>query len=199
MNREDPATTPEGSNGQKSRRNAYAALLNQQRQAYPQQPCQLTFYIFNSTWNILKPTESQLKKNKQPPQLIIDSTTGFVLPTKDDQTTAPSFLLNGQWYSAHRKLHVVQIRPYVPLNVDDETSAFSTLLLHTIWPPSGEDGILFPGMTAVETLKTWDNDGHLPQYVKTMLGRISFSEARWRETGEGKSVGMKKQNTHTHN
>jgi hypothetical protein len=50
----------------------------------------------------------------------------------------------------------------MPVDHNDERSAYSTLLLHTPWPEAGESGLLKQGSSAVEALSHIMQSENLP-------------------------------------
>ena len=75
---------------------------------------------------------------------------------------------------------VINVCPFIPINNDDERSAYSTLLIHTPWPEGGEDSLLDTEASAVTQLRTIIDSDCIPQYVFPMLKQqktsTNFSE-----------------------
>ena len=70
---------------------------------------------------------------------------------------------------------VINICPYIPINNDDEDSAYSTILIHTPWPLGGEDYLLDDEESAVSRLRSLIESDEIPQYVSPMLKQQRLS------------------------
>lgn len=77
-----------------------------------------------------------------------------------------------------RKPAVVSTCPFIPVDNNDETSAYSTLLLHTPWSNGGEAELINENSTAVDVLANLIQLSHLPEYVAPMLIRQAASTFR---------------------
>jgi hypothetical protein len=75
------------------------------------------------------------------------------------------------------KAAIVNTCPFIPIDNNEEDSAYATLLLHTPWPQQGEEHIVPEGSTAVETLRHLIESDQLPTYVKPMLNKQATSFA----------------------
>ena len=64
---------------------------------------------------------------------------------------------------------IVHACPFIPIDNQDEKSAYATLLLHTPWPPNGEDALYQENKTAVATLQRLLEENQIPSYVIPML------------------------------
>ena len=70
---------------------------------------------------------------------------------------------------------IVNTCPYVPIDNNDEKSAFATLLLHTPWSIEGENMLLHPEESAVKKLRTIIDSNKLPTYVLPMHQKQQIS------------------------
>ena len=61
--------------------------------------------------------------------------------------------------------NIVHLSPFTPVDESNEQSCFMMLLMHTIWPDIGEEGLLLGYTTAVEALRSIKQNGMLPKYV----------------------------------
>ena len=73
--------------------------------------------------------------------------------------------------------------PFFPVDNLEEKSAYATLLLHTPWPPDGEDAILRQNTTAVATLRRLIQSQEIPLYVLPMLNRQEIFETHISRNG----------------
>ena len=182
----DLPATQDGPRSQKGRRDAFATLVKHLSRSLPEgELCHLTFYAFTCTWSPVPATEKQIEANKEPPPRFELDDHGFVIDPEP-------FVLNGTWYTKHRRLHVVHLQPHIPLNAEDERSAYATLLLHSYWPRGDypEEHLLGNCKTAVDRLRqlvdSTDEHDRLPPYTLAMLDKVRHSQAMWNEAGEGK-------------
>jgi hypothetical protein len=81
------------------------------------------------------------------------------------------FVVNGVQFTKLKKLRMVNTCPFVPVDSNDERSAYVTWLLHAPWPPGGEDELIEPEATAVAMLLVLTNANKLPSYVQPKLQR----------------------------
>jgi DNA replication protein DnaC len=88
------------------------------------------------------------------------------------------FSVNGLQYNKLRKPAIVSTCPFIPVDNNDESSAYSTLLLHTPWSYDGEAQITNTNTTAVDILANLIQLNHLPEYVLPMLVRQAASTFR---------------------
>jgi hypothetical protein len=88
------------------------------------------------------------------------------------------FSVNGLQYNKLRKPAIVSTCPFIPVDNNDESSAYSTLLLHTPWSYDGEAQITNTNTTAVDILANLIQLNHLPEYVLPMLLRQAASTFR---------------------
>lgn len=88
------------------------------------------------------------------------------------------FTVNGLQFNKLRKPAIVSTCPFIPVDNNDETSAYSTLLLHTPWSIDGETKLINESTTAVDTLAKLIQQNQLPQYVVPMLVRQAVSTLR---------------------
>ena len=85
------------------------------------------------------------------------------------------FKINGLKYCKFSNPVVINICPFIPINNQDEDSAFSTILIHTPWPKEGEDYLLDNEVSAVNRLRTIIESDEIPQYVLPMLKQQQIS------------------------
>jgi hypothetical protein len=88
------------------------------------------------------------------------------------------FSVNGLQYNKLRKPAIVSTCPFIPVDNNDESSAYSTLLLHTPWSYDGEAQITNTNTSAVDILANLIQLNHLPEYVLPMLVRQAASTFR---------------------
>lgn len=87
------------------------------------------------------------------------------------------FTLNGNQFNKLAKPVIVNTCPFIPIDNNEEESAYATLLLHTPWPREGEGYIVPSGTTAVSRLKQLMGNNMIPTYVLPMLSRQATSSA----------------------
>ena len=71
---------------------------------------------------------------------------------------------------------VLNLSPFSTVDETNEQSCFALLLMHTVWPVSGESGLLRGYNTAVEAFQDAEAAG-LPEYVLPTIQRMSESQA----------------------
>ena len=155
-------------------RHAYAKLHQHQRSLSPDNNSSplFTFYEFMSTFRVTSDT-GKLKKPKKVYPFVIDS-NGFII-------NAETFVFERMKYTALRKRPVLNICPYIPIDMKKPSSAYSILLLYSDWGSKGEVGILNdmpdPQSRLQEIFST------LPDYVQKSIKVIQSSEERLADTG----------------
>jgi len=95
-------------------------------------------------------------------------------------------------FTRYRKPRVVALSPHVPVNTDDERSAYAILLVHLPWGSGGEKELLAAVAReggAVALLKIVMDEGRLPAYVKPCLEAMERAEANLRPTARGGADG----------
>lgn len=85
------------------------------------------------------------------------------------------FLHNGIKYCKLSNPVVINLCPFIPINNNDEDSAYSTILIHTPWPLGGEECLLDNESTAVSRLRAIIDSNCIPHYVLPMLKQQSIS------------------------
>jgi PIF1-like helicase len=93
------------------------------------------------------------------------------------------FSVNGLQFSKMAKPVIVNTCPFVPIDNNDEKSAYATLLVHSTWPIEGEEYLIHPEYTAVAKLKYIMDHNMLPSYVLPTLNRQQQSAAIAADTG----------------
>ena len=145
----------------------------------------LTFFAFLSIYSV----RSYSEKKPLGPNSKIEN--GICPPMKTDADgfiiSPKTFIYKGIYYEAHKKKAILRLAPNIPVNENDERSAYSTLLLYSNWGAKGMDSILLDVdgitiLTAVEKLQRIKST--LPEYVMKSLARTAHSEAMLANTGK---------------
>jgi hypothetical protein len=151
------------------KRNAYGALVQQQRSNFSGE-CHVTLFSLLTCYNIAKAKSEQKIQLLQPPLLIMDR-NGVIESSVENN----KFQIGDIVFTRMHKLCVVNLCPFVPLSYTDERSCYSTILVHTPWPIEGEESILGDCTSAVERLKILTESNLIPAYVKPALEMIQES------------------------
>ena len=72
---------------------------------------------------------------------------------------------------------MIHLSPYIALDLLQEDSAYSTLLLHHPWPNGDEGSIVLPEATAVTTFQDLQEGNLLLHHVHTLLSSIKEDDA----------------------
>ena len=88
-----------------------------------------------------------------------------------------SFQIDDIIYTKYKTKKVVNMSPHIPTDPDNERSAYSILLLHTVWPVLGERYLIDYFETAAKSLKAKIHQLTIPMYLHKMLKDITHSEA----------------------
>ena len=91
-------------------------------------------------------------------------------------------------YTARRKLDVLRMNPYIPVDETNERSAYSILLLHTDWGEGGEALLLGGCTTAVERLRNVKDT--LKPHVLRSLQKRAHSETMLATSGQPSASGF---------
>lgn len=155
------------------RRDAYAALVKQQRKKHGQ--CNITLFTLLTYYNL---SIAKRKSKKNGPALMQLKQDGTI-------TDPPNRFQLGMVVFIYRKdARVVNTVPFIPINWVDERSCYSILLLHHPWPTGGECALVNEeDITAVATLNRLRRDNLLLPYVIPMITRIETSEEIQRDQG----------------
>lgn len=152
------------------RRNAYGALVRQQRLNFGGE-CNITFFSLLTCYKITRATTFQKNSLLEPPLLTIDRNGVIVSSLQNNK-----FQVGDIVFTRMRKLCVVNLCPFVPLSHTDERSCYSTLLVHTPWPLEGECELLGESISAVAKLALMTSTQGLPPYVLPALAMIQESK-----------------------
>jgi hypothetical protein len=72
---------------------------------------------------------------------------------------------------------VINMAPYISIDLNDERSCYAILLLHVPWPDGGEEFIVNQGSTAVQTLQeARKRPGDVPPYLENLLTKQKLSQ-----------------------
>jgi DNA replication protein DnaC len=133
--------------------------------------CNVTIYSICTSYRIQKSLNQFNKKLDSPPLLIMDDIGIIQLNEKTKK-----FQVDNMIYTRLRKNSIVNVCPYVPFNLEEEKSCYSTLLIHTAWPMEGEKCLLLDCDSSIQRLKQLISEGGLPTYVQPMLIREQISQ-----------------------
>ena len=81
------------------------------------------------------------------------------------------FVIKDLQYNKYKKPVIVNTCPFIPVDNNDENSAYATLLLHTPWSCNGETALIEGYDTAVAKLFALNDAGRLPPYVAPMYDK----------------------------
>ena len=197
----DSAISSDG-NSHFAKRDAYSALvkfhlerfsnnIDENGEKLGENCCVVTFYSLRSDYTSKKIKCVQLDHSKSDRRkrglkeldhpLSIDPETGFI------QTSEKSFSAGGYEFTRRRKRAVIHLSPHIPINHDDDRSAYSLLLLHHVWPGGEEraltpDGNVMGSQTHFKALYKASNSDVGPgtfkllKHVNLVLNTISKSE-----------------------
>ena len=144
----------------------------------------LTFFAFLTVYSVkYRPADSKpfgpnskILINECPPMRT--DADGFIIAPK-------TFVLGTTYYSVMRTKAIVRLTPNIPVNEEEERSAFSTLLLYSSWGLHGVPSILLDddgnAISAVDKLKLIK--ATLPEYVTRSLARVLHSQQMLDGTG----------------
>lgn len=136
----------EGLSSNMGRRNAYNALMLQQRQDHG--TCYITFFCL-LTYNSLKKAPTEKSKRSKAPLLMTLNSTGTheinyikyhkhiiillfqIIIIGEIQNAPQKFQVGEIVYGRYRRPIVVNMSPFVPIDDIDERSCYSILLMHT--------------------------------------------------------------------
>jgi len=152
------------------RRHAYFTLVHQQRNlpGNDDRTCHVSLFALFTSYSLRERKRSE--KIPEPKLLLLDD-NGFI---KD----AKRFSILETVFTVNRKKLIVNMSPFVPVNLDDERFCWAMLLLHVPWPEEGESGIIKTGNTAVQTLATHlESENSCPILLKNLIGKQERSQA----------------------
>jgi hypothetical protein len=168
---EETATAVDsGPNSAIGKRNAYGALVAQQYKNF-EGKCEVTFFSLLTSYTLSIASKVTGKVLEEPPYLKLDP-NGVIIRSSENG----KFQIGNIVYTSVRKLNVVNLCPFVPLSYNDERSCYSTLLVHSVWPMQGEDGLLCQSKTAVDRLRMIIETNQLPSYVIPSMEKVQKSK-----------------------
>ena len=177
----DEEPVKKGLNSHYGKRKAYESLSKYMWNTYNE--CHITFYSMLANFTCTSVgKEVPGKKTIPKPSLIKLNDSGNIV--EDDETISSisstsnqKFLVDGVIYTRRKKQAVINMCPYIAVNVNDPTSCYATLLLHVPWPVGGEDSIVNDPSEAVVALDNLrKKDFGLPKYVVPFLERVDKSQ-----------------------
>jgi len=152
------------------RRHAYFTLVTQQRNLLgnDDRTCHVSLFALFTSYSL---RERKYSENIPEPQLILLDENGFIKDPK-------RFSILDTVFTVNRKKLIVNMSPFVPVNLDDERFCWAMLLLHIPWPEEGESGIIRTGTTAVESLAAHlKSEANCPILLKNLIEKQGRSEA----------------------
>lgn len=110
------------------------------------------------------------------------------------------FVIGMTVYTVYRKPMVIRMCPYIPVDHDDESSAYSTLLLHIPWPVGGEKMILRGHDNAVDALHELSStDGvATTKHTRAYFERMKFTDGVMHNVGESDAIYNDSEVVHDH-
>ena len=111
--------------------------MKQQRENYNGQ-CNVTLFSLLTCYSLTSKTSSTKPISSQPPLIIVNE-HGIILDSED----VHKFQLGNTVYTRYKKECVVNLRPFVAYNTEDERSCYSRLLVHIPWPSNSRGGTQF--------------------------------------------------------
>ena len=171
----DDEPVKKGINSHFGKRDAYEMLSKYMWTNFNQ--CHITFYAMLANFTISNKSKKQLL---EPSCLITLDDSGTVI----DDGNINKFSIGDIVYTRRIKNAVLNLCPYIPTDLMDETSCYAILLLHVPWPLEGEEYIRGDfSDSAVKQLqsilsKEADSPGLvLPKYVNPLLQRTQNSQS----------------------
>jgi len=144
---------------QLGKRDAYAALASQQVNLHGS--CEVTLFHVLTYYALSE--RGRREGVPEAPHLQMDD---IGAPAGD---VPDLFRVGDVVFKRYARARVVRMSPHVPLDNNNERSAYATLLLHAPW--TDEDSIVEDGSTAVVSLKDVREQGSLPAYVAAFQTR----------------------------
>jgi hypothetical protein len=170
----DPQMTAElkGPNSSIGRREAYQCFVKQQHQlARGDGPrrCFVSLFSLYSSYSVKMKGENDKSRIRPPPLLEIDDRGFIINPVR--------FLVGSYIFAVRRQKAIVNMSPFVPIDLGNERSCYTILLMHVPWPEGGEDFIVPADSTAVQMLIDIRKNGLAPKYLNDLLARQILSQA----------------------
>lgn len=137
-------------------------------------PGQVTFFSLRTSYTskaIKQISSAQSTKQNRIP--LLDHLLSTNKATGEISDCEKSFRIADYLFIKRRKSAIIHLSPHIPFDSMDERSAYSTLLLHHIWPNGDENQIVPYGRSAVDVLK----EAQLLEHVKQIVQRHEQSEA----------------------
>jgi hypothetical protein len=157
----DAHANPITESKQSNYREAYSAFVTDQLGRH--QACNVSFFSFLTSFDETRPSERR-KKDTDPPLFSINPYSGVVTNAKSFTTSDAS-----AQFTAHQRANIVHLVPYSPVNLKDEQSCFSLLLLHKPWPNGKEDELMIEGQSAVEAWNIFEQNSEIPFFVQSIV------------------------------
>ena len=153
------------------RRDAYYAFMTQQRNL----PTNTDRVCYVSLFALFTSFSARAKHSKETvaqPDLIHLDDKGFI-------ANPHRFCIDGTVFTVNRRKSVINMSPFRPVDLGDENFCRATLLLHVPWPLDGEDAIVSPTSSAVETLNHLLNSDNIPIFLRELLKTQEQSQAHY--------------------
>ena len=100
-------------------------------------------------------------------EFLVDCMTGLLSPS-----STTNFKIGSIAYIKRKKTAAIHISPYIPLDLENEDSAYSNLLLHHPWPNGVEPNFPSSDTTAVTTFRNLQEAKQLLPHVDGILCSI---------------------------
>ena len=171
----DPTLSAElkGINSSAGLRDAYSLFVSQQRSlaTNEEKKCNVSMFSLYSSFSLNEEPSASVSSRSIPlPNLLDIDKHGFIIDPSRFQIDSVIFI-------ARKMNAVINMAPYISIDLNDERSCYAILLLHVPWPEGGEDFIVNHELTAVQTLQEARKrpDG-VPAYLESLLTKQKVSQ-----------------------
>ena len=171
----DPALSAElkGLQSSAGLRDAYSLFMSHQRSLpiNADKTCNVSMFSLYSTYSLKEdPNDCSLSKIGLLQDVLDIDVHGFIInPVR--------FQIDSVIFIPRKTNAVINMAPYISIDLDNERSCYAILLLHVPWPDGGEDFIVNQGLTAVQTLQeVRKHPGGVPPYLESLLTKQKLSQ-----------------------
>jgi len=176
-NNENESVLYSGPKSQIGRRIAYSEICDEQIIKFGK--CLLTLYSLLSSYDIHSHSEYSEKIlnkithiNEYEEIITISKTDGLIISPKNMKR----FKTNNFVFTKYRKNVVINLRPSIKVDYNNELFVYSTLILHCPFPHGGEKEILKINETAFQKFNELKSNNMIPEYLEITHSIIKESE-----------------------
>ena len=176
-NNENESVLYTGPKSQIGRRIAYSEICDEQINKF--EKCLLTLYSLLTSYDIHSHSEYSEKIlnkithiNEYEEMITISKTDGLIISPKE----LKRFKTNNFVFTKYRKNVVINLRPSIKVDYNNELFIYSTLILHCPFPFGGEKEMLKIDETAFEKFNELKIKNMIPEYLEKTHSIIKESE-----------------------